>query len=301
MTKIVSRISKVSKVYQGKTILNNLSLEIKEGEIIGLVGENGSGKTTLIKILLGLKCPSEGSVQNFETSKKDKYLEFMGYVSDQLIFYDYFTVEESLRLISSFYKECINIELLLNYTDLLSERNKLIKHLSLGQKQRLNLALALVNRPKLILLDEPFNGLDPIIIQTYRNLIFKMRTEYNTSFFISSHNLHELANICDKVLMLKNGSFVEEVDLLERNEKVIITICFNNYEVQKIVNILKEVLQVSEIKQVNRNTIKFIANHQVIPQLNAKFIENGVILSTIQTQKEDLFNLFAQRGQNYDT
>lgn len=201
-------LKNVSKTYKDKVILKNTNLKLEKGKIYGLVGQNGSGKSTLIKIILGLnKC--EGDVlinaynikSNFKNAIKD-----VGAIIDNANFYDYLTVKENLRYFALLENVSVDrVEEVINIVKL--EENKLVKNLSLGNKQKLGIALSLLKNPKILILDEPTNGLDIESTKELRNLLLAFKDK---TIIISSHNVGELEKLIDIVIYIKNGILYSE-------------------------------------------------------------------------------------------
>ncbi|SHH53310.1 ABC transporter ATP-binding protein [Thermosipho atlanticus] len=201
------------KKYYGKNKgIENVSFEIKEHEILGLIGPNGAGKTTTIRILTGFLKPDEG-VALIENKKMpyeiDSVKENIGYIPGEVNFYEDMKVKEFLNFNRSFYKNKIDISYEKELIDILGiDLNKKFKALSLGNKKKVAILQALVHRPKYLILDEPTNGLDPLVQQKFYNLIKKHKEEGAIILF-SSHVLSEVEKICDTFAMIKDGIIVK--------------------------------------------------------------------------------------------
>ncbi|MBR1413887.1 MAG: ABC transporter ATP-binding protein [Bacilli bacterium] len=205
--KNVLECSNVCKKYNDNYILNNIDLNIKEGEIVGLIGKNGVGKTTLIKVILNLTNIDDGIINICGYNKDINSLKSIGAIIENPTFYDYLTGYDNL------YLESDNIDNITGVIDLLnlhSYINKKVKNYSLGMKQKLGIACTLVNNPKLVILDEPTNGLDPEAIIDLRNILFNLKKE-KVGILISSHNLKELESFCDSIYLL-NKSKLEKIE-----------------------------------------------------------------------------------------
>ena len=219
----VISFDRVSKDYKTgfrkrKTALRDFTLKINEGEVFGFLGPNGAGKSTAIKILLNLIFPTSGSVKIMGKDVGDKEARrFVGYLPENPYFYDYLNPVELLSfarktsgLDSNDIKE--RTESLLNTVGLWNERKRAIRSYSKGMVQRVGLALALIHEPKVVVLDEPMTGLDPIGRRQFIDLILKLKSEGKTVFF-SSHILADNERVCDRVGILVNGSLVRSIDL----------------------------------------------------------------------------------------
>ena len=209
-------IKNVSKTIKNKVILSNVNLKLEHGKIYGLVGSNGSGKSTLIKIILGLN-KSLGSVNiNSCNIKRDhkKAIRDVGAVIDNANLYDYLTVEENLRYFAIL--ESVPLKRVKEVLKIVKiDDKKIVKQLSLGNKQKLGIALSLLKNPNVLILDEPTNGLDIEAIKDLRNLLLSFKDK---TILISSHNVSELEKLIDEVILIKDGKVINrkiEQDNLE--------------------------------------------------------------------------------------
>ncbi|MBU5226828.1 ABC transporter ATP-binding protein [Clostridium senegalense] len=220
----------VSKTIKRKKLLSNVSFEVAGGEITGFIGPNGAGKTTTIKILTGLIRPSSGTayVNGKDISKSLEGLKDMGAMVEYPIFYPYLTGEENLRVLGMIdnlekRKREERIKEVIELVNLKGREKDKIKEYSLGMKQRLGIAQALLKNPEILILDEPTNGLDPIGMKELRDIIVKINKEYKKTIFISSHLLDELQQICDNFIIINNGEILFEgtkQSLLKKGEKL---------------------------------------------------------------------------------
>ncbi|SHH36784.1 ABC transporter ATP-binding protein [Tepidibacter thalassicus] len=212
----IIKVKNLSKKIKKRTIINNVSFSIEKGDICGFIGPNGSGKTTIMRLLTNLITPTSGEIylNNINVNKnRKKALQNIGAIVETPVFFPYFTGEKALlnlvmltNLNSKDRKK--QVKKVLKIVNLQDQSKYKISTYSLGMKQRLGIAQALLNNPKIILLDEPSNGLDPIGIIELRKLILKLNKENNITFFISSHLLDELQKICNKILIIKKGELI---------------------------------------------------------------------------------------------
>lgn len=214
----VLEIKNLSKKFGNKNILNNISLSIYEGDIVGLIGPNGAGKTTLIKTILGLLNKNSGSIEicNINLEKNfEEALSNVGCIIEKPDLYENLTGTKNLKITSIINN--INdkeyIDKVIKMVKLNTRINDKVKKYSLGMKQRLALANALIKKPKLLILDEPTNGLDPLGIKELRNIIKDVNKNMGISILISSHILSEIENISDKIIIIDNGYVIEELDI----------------------------------------------------------------------------------------
>ena len=216
----ILEVNNLSKIFDNKQILNKVNMNIKEGEIVGLIGPNGAGKTTFIKSILNLYKIDGGTVKICD---KDIHtdLEFclskVGCIIENPDFYPYLSGRKNIQIIKLMNN--INddeyVEQTIKLLKLSTRINDKVKKYSLGMKQRLGIACALIKKPRLLILDEPTNGLDPLGIKELRELVKDISTKLKTSVLISSHILSEIENICDKIYIIDNGYIIDELDVSE--------------------------------------------------------------------------------------
>lgn len=207
------------KSFGKKQILKDVSFEIDEGDILAFIGPNGSGKTTTIKLILGLQSIDKGKVTiNGFDMKKDfvKSIEKVGAIVESPDTYMYLTGWQNLKLTANLYKDVSDekIKEIVKLVDLEGRINDKVSKYSLGMRQRLGIARALINEPNVLILDEPTNGLDPEGIKDLRILLKKLAKE-GMGILISSHNLAELESFCNKVLIIDNGTIIETSEVKE--------------------------------------------------------------------------------------
>jgi len=209
---IVLRVENLSKKYRGKTVLDNVSFELKKGSATALVGSNGSGKTTLMLIIAGLVVPDSGTVSLFG-SQNDRELrnarQKAGFLIESPIYYGYMSVKKNLKLRAGLYGSAAA-----EYIDELCNRLKLSEYdvghgrtslLSYGQKGRYAIASALVGKPELLILDEPFNGLDEESTLLVYELFRELREKHGVTLLLSGHVAEQIQQVCTNTLLIKNG------------------------------------------------------------------------------------------------
>ena len=209
----ILKVENLSKKYGKKEILKDVSFEINPGDILAFIGANGSGKTTTIKCLLGLQNPTSGliTINNYNIKRDfEKAIVRVGSIVESPDVYMYLTGYENLLLRASFYKD-IPPEKIMEVIELAGLEPNIydsVSKYSLGMRERLGIALALINSPNLLILDEPTNGLDPAGIKELRELLLKL-SKKGVGILISSHNLSELETFCNKVCILSHGHIIE--------------------------------------------------------------------------------------------
>lgn len=251
----------VTKEFKNKTVLKGVSFNIEAGDIYGLIGENGAGKTTLLKLIVNLLKPTSGNIQVLgKEIKKDSYdyLRNIGALIDEPVFYKKLTLYENFKVhceYLGFYDE-EKLESVLKRVGLHNKKDRKIKELSFGEKQRLAIAYALITEPELLILDEPTNGLDTIAIVELREILLKLNREFNTTIIISSHAINELETLVNKVMFLKNGEIVEDGLLEEIKEKCSVYIEIEVEDSSKALAILEKELNIINMKLINKGTIR---------------------------------------------
>ncbi len=233
----------LSKRYGKIIALDQVTLEINPGQICGILGPNGAGKTTLFKILCGLISPDSGSYEILSNKKKA-----IGAIIEKPALFEYLSAKENISILSRVQGADRNIETvnnLLQTVGLSAERNDPVKNFSLGMKQRLGLATALINDPDCLILDEPFLGLDPVAMNALSELIINLAHNKRLAIIISSHLLGELTKTCDSLKIIKNGKIVQSgntSDILNSSTKRFM-ICGKGLEKSKVLKGYQPVYQ----------------------------------------------------------
>ena len=216
----VIETNKLSKTYGKRRGVDNISLEVKEGEIYGFVGPNGAGKSTTIRLLLNFIYPVSGSgkIFNKDIVKESKEIKkLIGYVPSEVRFYDDMKVKEIIEYACSFYEK-VNMDEIYTLCDVFEmDLHKKMRELSLGNKKKVAIVQALVNNPKLIILDEPTGGLDPLMQKKLFDTLKALRKR-GTTIFLSSHNLMEVENLCQRVAVIKEGKIIDIIDIEKERE-----------------------------------------------------------------------------------
>ncbi len=216
----ILEVKNLSKSFGKRKVLKNITFDIYEGDIVGLIGPNGAGKTTLIKTILSLYKKDTGSVKicGYDNKKDlEKALSKTGSIIENPDLYQNISGRKNLKITALIndIKDKEYIEKMIKFVKLEDRIDDKVKKYSLGMKQRLGLANALIKRPKLLILDEPTNGLDPLGIKELRGILRKISREENISILISSHILSEVENICDRILIIDEGKVNSEFGIEE--------------------------------------------------------------------------------------
>ena len=256
----IIEIKDLSKKYLNNHVLKNININIKRNEIYGLIGKNGAGKTTLMKIILGLENATKGNFKIIPNENNKSNIE-IGAIVDSPAFYPYLSAKNNIeyyRILKGIKDKEITSNLL-KLVKLDKEGAKKYKHFSLGMKQRLGLALTLLSKPSLLLLDEPINGLDPEGIKDFRDILLELHQKTNTTIIISSHILSELSQLATQYIFIYEGRIC---DVLSDNElkKRCNYILIKTNDINRIIDILDYDDEINEYKIVNDEYIKIYCN-----------------------------------------
>lgn len=222
-TQKVIQVNNLTKCFGEKEVLRDCSMTLSRGTIYGLLGMNGAGKTTLFKLLTGLLCPDYGNIEILGSDmlkERDKMLARIGSLIEAPVFYEHLSARKNLELHLSYMDTAgMGAEKALKMVGLTGIGEKAVSAFSLGMRQRLGIARAIVHEPELLVLDEPINGLDPMGIKQMRELFVNLVREKKTTILFSSHILSETEHIADTVGVLSGGKIVDEADLKELKER----------------------------------------------------------------------------------
>jgi len=234
----------LTKRYGDTIAVDNVSINVKQGEIYGFLGLNGAGKTTTIRLLLGLIKPDSGTCMLFEKEPKQatKIWNDVGYLVETPYSYPNLSVIENLEVIFKLrgLSDKSLIDEIIDQLKLTQYKNRKEKNLSLGNKQRLGLAKALIHKPKLLIIDEPINGLDPAGIVEIREFLKELAENHNTTIFLSSHILSEIAKLTSRIGIIHNGALIKEIKSSELHEQIIKKLCITTNNNEKAIKILNE-------------------------------------------------------------
>ena len=283
------------KNFGKKQILKDVSFEIKEGDILGFIGPNGAGKTTTIKLILGLQSITSGKVyiNGYNVEKEfTKAIEKVGAIVENPDMYMYMSGYDNLKLVSNMYKGIgtKRIDEVVKLVKLENRINDKVSKYSLGMRQRLGIAQAILHKPNLLILDEPTNGLDPEGIKEMRELLVSLAKNEKMAILISSHNLAELDNFCNKVCIIKNGEIIEtsEISAIKKDidhEQFIIEI-ENTKDINKIYK---------EAEIVNDRVFKINIKKENVPDLVEDMLKNNIKIYGIKEDEKSLEDAFFER------
>ena len=289
----VLEVKGLKKVIGKREIIKDLNFSVKEGEIYGFLGPNGAGKTTTIRMLVGLILPTAGEVkicgENLKNNK-EKALKDVGAVVENPELYKYLSGRENLMQIARIRgvsKE--EVQDLIKLVGLENRINDKVKKYSLGMKQRLGLAAALIGNPKLLILDEPTNGLDPSGIIDLRKIVKQAAKERGMAVFVSSHILSEVQQLCDRVAFINNGVIKAVEDMNQAvtgTEKESLTLVTSSKK-EKVIDILRNQPFVLT-SEINEAGINIVVQSGTTPELVKALVKADVLVEEIYRNREGL-------------
>lgn len=278
------------KSFGKRQILKNVSFSINEGDILAFIGPNGSGKTTTIKLILGLQRIDSGEVLiNGKDITKDfeEAISKVGAIVENPDSYMYLTGWQNLRLIANYYDNISDDDIneVVKYVGLESRINDLVSKYSLGMRQRLGIARALLNKPNILILDEPTNGLDPEGIKDLRVLLKRLASD-GMGILISSHNLAELESFCNKVCIIDSGVIIEtsEVNTLKNNENIVV------FKVSDT-----SALDINDVFAVTKTSFKMRASREVVADVIKKLVKKGIDIYEVKNEELTLEEAFLKK------
>ena len=304
MSNTVLELKNVSKTFGKRKVIDNLSLEVKEGEIFGFLGPNGSGKTTTIKMILKLIDNDEGTIKvnGYDTEKQfEKAMECIGAIVENPDMYKYMSGIDNLKLharIRNVSKQ--RIDEVLKLVELDNRSKEKVGKYSLGMKQRLGLAITLLHKPKVLILDEPTNGLDPAGIKKLRDILKEISHEDGVAVFVSSHILSEMQLMCDRVAVIDNGKIVkiEEISSEEEEKTEVLDVKVKNIE--KAQKILKEKFNLES--KLEQNNIEITVETEKVPEIIKELALADVEIKAVIPKEHTLEEIFfdATKGENFE-
>ncbi|PFS09084.1 bacitracin ABC transporter ATP-binding protein [Bacillus cereus] len=284
----------LTKTYGAVNCVNQLQMQVGKGEIYGFLGPNGAGKTTTIRMLLGLIKPTTGNIKVFNRDLKTNRIDILrevGSLVESPSYYGHLTGHENLEVIRQMLQvPKKNIDEVLRIVRLEKQKDKLVKQYSLGMKQRLGIAMALLGNPKLLILDEPTNGLDPAGIQEIRELIKQLPKQYDMTVVISSHLLNEMDQIATQVGIINSGQliFQDKIEVLRKKSQASMKIRVND---------VVKAHQILEQHQIHLGLEgDCLVTHQqedhLISHINHLLVQQNISVYRIEEEKHTLEEIF---------
>ena len=300
MKKVVLKTYNITKKYGEQLSVDNVNMTIKKGDIYGFIGKNGAGKTTLIRLITGLIHKSGGEIELLganEENELNKARTMVGSLIESPSLYTNMTARENLevsRLVRNIPgKKCIDE--VLELVGLKDVEKKKVKNFSLGMRQRLGIANALMGNPKLLILDEPINGLDPMGIVEIRELLKKINKEKDMTILISSHILSELSELATTYGIISNGKLIEEITAKQLSEKCRQYIDLKVDDTTRAVILLERELGISDYEVLEDSNIKVFSNLDNVGEVNSLLSRSGIIVESISVKGENLEEYFMNK------
>ena len=293
MSECILKVNKLTKCYNNVKVLDGVSFAIERGKIYGFIGENGAGKTTAIRILAGLSAADQGEIEILGQSES-KQLEVtrikIGIIVEKPILYDSLSAADNMNMQCILYgqKNADILPQLLEKVGLANVKKKKVKDFSLGMKQRLGIAMALVQEPKLLILDEPVNGLDPMGMVDIRELLKSLNKEYGITVIISSHILTELYQLATDYIIIHKGKIMELLTVEELNDKCRKHIHIETDEVEKAAEIIRRKLKTENYKTESENTIELYDCIDDVKNVAKILFDGGVLVTGFTVIGENL-------------
>lgn len=296
MKEVALRTNGLTKEYGKFKALDSANMTVYRGDIYGLIGRNGAGKTTIMKTVTGLTNPTSGGFEIFGTDGKEigKEKRRLGCLIENPAFFQNLTGEQNLIYYCKLkgITDKKKIDEALGLVDLLDAKKKKFKAYSLGMKQRLGIALAILDNPDLIILDEPINGLDPIGISKLRDTFKKINKEKNLTIMISSHILSELYAVANRFLFIDNGKVIKEVTKEELDEECSRCLVVEVDDVKKALSVLERNLGIRRYKVVDEHVIRIYDEINNRAAVNRELVINDIAVSGLHESGVSLEEYF---------
>lgn len=297
MSDYIIETCSLTKMYGEQASVSDLSIHVKKGRIYGLLGRNGAGKTTTMKMLLGLTAPTSGEVKIFGKpiyGNEKKILPRVGCLIESPGFYPNLTATENLKIFAKLrgLKDSNYIKSALELVNLPYQDKKLFSQYSLGMKQRLAIALAVMHDPAVLILDEPINGLDPIGIAEVRSFIRELCDARGKTILISSHILSEISLLADDIGIIDHGALLEEESLAELEAKSSKHIRFTVSDTAQAARLLERNFHERNFSIQDDHNLRLQNLDLSVGEIVTAFVENGLVVSEAHTCEESLEDYF---------
>ncbi|GAB2569537.1 ABC transporter ATP-binding protein [Gracilibacillus alcaliphilus] len=299
MSNAIIEVKQLSKQFKSNVAVNNVNFNIRKGDIFGLIGPNGAGKSTLLKMIGGLIYPSSGEIHLFDHTMRENhpYFERMGLLIEEAGIFPHYSAYKNLDLIAISYgikNRKKHIEQLLELVGLDKSNKTKVKNYSMGMKQRLGIAMALIGSPDVLILDEPINGLDPQGISEIRQLILELN-KTGITLIISSHILEELSKVATTYAILHHGKIIEII-----SKEELLLQCEDRIELEvddpkMTVLILENHLGIQRYKVIDDHTIYVYETDIETQQIIQSLAENKIFVHSIAKHKQSLEQYFLER------
>ena len=291
----VLRTVGLTKRFGRARAVDHVSMTVNKGDIYGFIGKNGAGKPTFMRVVLGLSAPTEGTVELFGGLSPEEAGKKIGALIEAPGIFPHCTAKENMKRFAILKDEDESkIDGLLDFVGLGDVGNKKAGKFSLGMKQRLGIAIAMLGDPELLILDEPVNGLDPTGMKEIRDLILRLNREKGITVLISSHLLDELSKIVTRYGIINNGVLVDEIDASEMKAKTGHRLIIVVDDVEKAVSLLEKEVGKDSIG-INGHAIGLSSGLDRTAELNALLVKNGVAVSSLSVKTDGLEKYFIEK------
>lgn len=288
------KITNLTKTIKKKTIVDNINLVVNPGEIVGFLGPNGAGKTTTIKMIMGLFKITDGSITVCGHDVKSDFenaMKHVGAIVENPDLYKNMTGKQNLEYFASMHdnvskKELEEVAILVKMNDRINDK---VKSYSLGMRQRVGLAQALVHKPKLLVLDEPTNGLDPIGIKEMRDLLKMLSSKGGVGVLVSSHLLAEMELMCDRIYVIDDGKIIGEKSIKESQNDEFLEIIFN-YTLLTNNNeaVYEKFVAMKANCNINNEEVSIVTKRKHMPKLIKELINEGIEIYAVNQKQKSL-------------
>lgn len=298
MSGYVIETTKLTKQFGEQIGVDGVNMHVPQGEIYGLLGRNGAGKTTIMRMLLNLATPTSGDILLFGEDYRKKPRETYSRIGSMIEipgFYENLTGRENLQIFARLrgQHKKDSVQKALQIVGLDKETKKTFDNYSLGMKQRLGIAAAIMHEPELLILDEPINGLDPVGIQEMRKYLEILCFEKGVTILISSHILSEIEQLADIIGVMHEGRLIEEVAMQELHERIRQYVEFVVSDENKACLLLEQKFGLTDYSVHENGSLRLYTNLDMRSKLNRSFIENGIWVSKINISEEKLEDYFS--------
>ena len=292
MSEYILQTRNLTKTYKSYNAVNNVSISLEPGKIYGLIGRNGAGKSTLMRLIAGLSYPTNGEIELFgHTDEKEIQLERKRIGC--MIEAPSINPSMSATVYKFILDKIIEVEdELLSLLDIANTGKKKVKNFSLGMKQRLGIAITLLNNPEFLILDEPINGLDPLGVVEIRKLLTKLCDERNMTILISSHNLPEMYQLATDYIFINKGEIIETLTLEELDDHCKHYLLLQSTNTSKLVNVLERKLNTTNYKVMPDNSVKLFDYIDDRETVGKTLFDNGVVITNLSNEGETLEDYF---------
>jgi ABC-type multidrug transport system, ATPase component len=293
----VLRTHKLTKILGNKEIVSEVDIGVKKGEIYGFLGPNGAGKTTIMKMITNLWKPTSGEIELFDqrlTPTSYEVLKRMGSIIEFPTFYERLSGKENLELHCEYmgYYSPDSVKQALEMLDLSVTDHKPVRSYSLGMKQRLGIARAIITKPELLILDEPTNGLDPAGIKHIRDLLKMLCQNYGITILVSSHLLSEMETMADTIGLIQHGKMINEISMKEISEMSLSYVELVVDNVKHAAYVLSEKLNTEEYKIIDDNKIRIYKSNCTTQEISKALALDNVAIESMNRKTDTLEDYF---------